>query len=171
MVNAIPALDMGETGEGEFIMGKREERDRDRERERDLRTAARAGAQGGSIEEARTVGFLCSLSPAELVRVLGQVFAEAVPFAGEEHIIRSKYYLGIAWADRISVPGEPDEWGEWHIEAAGYHRSGMEFTCSGDSLHNESTCPKCKLRSRSNDSIIVCPVCGDNPTQASKRQS
>jgi hypothetical protein len=143
-------------------VGKREERDRDGERERDLRIAARAGAEGGSAEEARTVGFLCGLSAADLVRVLDQVFAVAVPFAGEEHVTRSRYFLGVAWSGRTSPPGEPPEWEPWRVEAVAVGvaiRSG-----SLTSLHNETTCPVCRVRLRSCDSLMVCPVCGWDAT-------
>jgi hypothetical protein len=144
-------------------VGKREEDDRDRDRDRALRIAARAGAEGGSVEEARAVGFLCGLSPAELVRVLDQVFAVAVPFPSETHITRSRFFLGVAWSDRTSPPGEPPEWGKWHVEAV-----ARGVAIPGDSrasLHNERTCPVCQVRLRSWDCLMVCPVCGWDATR------
>lgn len=137
-------------------MGRREEKDHKRE----TRHAGRLGERGGPLVEAQTIAYLQSLPPAELVRVMRQVFATNVPFPSEAAFCRSRWFLGIAHAWRCSQPGAPVEWEPWQIEVAAYNppdslggpgdlgqSSGGGGCCGG-------------ISHRSNLKRGMCPICG-----------
>ena len=142
-------------------MGFRRQRDRDAgERARELRKAARTGAQGDAVEQARALAFLRSLTPPELAQFLRRVFADSPPSHGLVECDRAVLFLGRAISSRVSPPGEPPEWGAWSIEAVAYHVSDGDRSGLGAALHNKMTCPDCRVRLCSNDNLMVCPVCG-----------
>ncbi|HEX4613507.1 MAG TPA: hypothetical protein VH092_35320 [Urbifossiella sp.] len=139
-------------------MGRREDRDRDRE----LRHTGRLGAAGGPWVEAQTVAFLQGLPPAELVRVMQQVFAATIPFPGEATFCRSKWFLGIAHSfRRPSDMGELEEWEPWQIEVAAYHRPG-DHPGGPNDLGQSSGGGECcgGISHRSNIKSGVCAICG-----------
>ena len=153
-------------------MGFRRERDRDAEdRSRELRKAARMGAQGDAVEQARALAFLRSLTPPELAQFLRRVFADNPPSHGQVDCDRAVLFLGHAISSRVSPPGEPPEWGNWSIGAVAYHVSGDDRRGLGAALHNETTCPGCRVRLCSNDSLMVCPVCGWDHLAAIRRRA
>lgn len=155
-------------------MGFRRHRDRDaEERERELRQAARMGAQGDAVEQARALAFLRSLTPPELAQFLRRVFADNPPSAGKVPCDRGVLFLGYAWSSWASTPapGEPPEWGEWSIGAVAYHVSEGDRSGLGAALHNETPCPRCRTHLWSNDSLMVCPVCGWDHLRATRRRA
>ncbi|WP_439630213.1 hypothetical protein [Gemmata sp.] len=144
-------------------MGFRRQRDRDaEERARELRQAARRGAQGDAVEQARALAFLRSLTPPELAQFLRRVFADNPPSAGQVPCDRSVLFLGIArssWA-HTPEPGEPPEWGEWKTGAVAYQDSEANASSLGAALHREARCPECRTHLWSNSKVMVCAVCG-----------
>ena len=123
-----------------------------------LRNAARAGKLGGSAEEARCVGFLSGLPPVELARVLQSVFNPAGPFPEEIGHCRSKFFLGFASLDRVSVPGEPWEWGPWRMEVIA--PPALDGACVHQEFSEAGRCSGCRADLRSNSKSASCPICG-----------
>lgn len=138
-------------------MGSWEKRDRERREQH----GRRLGAAGGPAAEAFAVGYLRSLPPAQLVRVLQQVFAGSVPFTGEGAWCRSRWFLGIAHAYRESDPDEPVRWEPWRIEVAAYHLPDLS-PGGPDDLGQSSGGGGCcgGISHRSNVKLGVCPICG-----------
>ena len=144
-------------------MSFRRNRDREAEgRARDLRAAARMGAQGDDVEQARALAFLRSLTPPELAQFLRRVFADNSPSAGQAECDRGVLFLGYAWSSWAQTPesGEPPEWGEWKTGAVAYQDSEANASSLGAALHREGRCPGCQTHLRSNSKLMVCPVCG-----------
>lgn len=156
-------LDHHRFGCGGHTVGFRRKRDREaEERGRELRKAARMGAQGGELEQARTLGFLRSLTPPELAQFLRRVFADNPPSAGATECDRSVLFLGIArssWAE-TPVPGEPPVWGDWKTAAVAYQDSDSNASNLGAPLHRQTQCPECQTQLWSNTKLMVCPICG-----------
>jgi hypothetical protein len=129
------------------------------------------GAHGDAVEQARALAFFRSLTPPELAQFLRRVFADNPPSHGEAESDRSVLFLGHARSSRTSPPDEPPEWGKWSIGAVAYHVSDDDRSGLGAALHNETSCPECRVRLCSNDSLMVCPVCGWDCLAAIRRRA
>jgi hypothetical protein len=120
------------------------------------------GAQADTIEQARALAYLRTLTPPELAEFLRRVFAENPPSAGQVACDRGVLFLGYAWSSWAASPesGEPPEWGGWKTGAVAYQDSESNASSMGAALHRETRCPECRTHLWSNSKLMVCPVCG-----------
>jgi len=113
------------------------------------------------VERQRLIEQLAGLPVDELVAVLRDVFVARMPFPETEGFWRSRFFLGIAHRDPLSVPEGAAEWETWWSDAVAYSDTTEPSISSGPDyrLCYAGTCLGCNTSVRSSAKSGLCPVC------------